>query len=92
VLEDNMRRRLRRHRDRLFSIASSTTVGAATEDAKAVYWFQSDGTLNSCLATYCQAQPLVYDQNILGDLYQDDSALYWGNVTTSGGQVMRLAK
>jgi len=42
----------------LFSIASSTTVGAATEDAKAVYWFQSDGTLDSCLATYCQAQLL----------------------------------
>ena len=52
----------------------------------------SDGTLNSCLATYCRAQPLVYDQDILGDLYQDDSVLYWGNVTRSGGQVIRLAK
>jgi hypothetical protein len=77
----------------LFSTGSSATILGATEDANAVYWLQSDGTVNSCLATFCQRQILVFNQNVFGDLYQDSSALYWGDSTAAGaGQVMRLAK
>jgi len=76
----------------LYSTGSSATISGATEDANAVYWQQSDGTLNSCLATFCQRQILVFGQDFSGGWQQDDSALYWGNATGSGGQVMRLAK
>jgi hypothetical protein len=76
----------------LYSTGNSTTVTGAAEDSNAVYWTQSDGTLNSCLATFCQRQILVFGQDFLGGLQQDDSALYWGRMTASGGEVVRLAK
>jgi hypothetical protein len=44
------------------------------------------------LASACQRETLVLGLSWSGDLYQDDSALYWATSTGSGGQVMRLAK
>jgi len=76
----------------LFSNPNSTAVIGTTEDASAVYWIQSDGSLRSCLPAFCQPQTLVFGLSGVGDLYQDASALYWGNSTGTGGQVMRLAK
>jgi hypothetical protein len=77
----------------LFPPGSPTTVTGATEDANAVYWELSDGSVNSCSAVFCQRQLLVSGQNFAGDIQQDASNLYWGTVTASGGgQVMRLVK
>jgi hypothetical protein len=76
----------------VYSTGNATTITGATEDANAVYWQQSDGTLNSCLPTFCQRQTLAFGQDFSGEWQQDDSALYWATSTGIGGQVMRLAK
>jgi hypothetical protein len=80
--------------------SSSGSVTTATEDAHGVYWFENDGTLFTCSPASCagtkkalaSGQALVGATNIVWPkpLYQDSSALYWGNYST--GQVMRLAK
>lgn len=80
--------------------SSSGSVTTATEDANGVYWFESDGTLYGCSLANCggtkkalaSGQALIGTTNLVWPkpLYQDGSALYWGNYST--GQVMRLVK
>jgi len=80
--------------------SSSGSVTTATEDAHGVYWFENDGTLFTCSPASCGGtkKALASGQALVGatntvwpqPLYQDSSALYWGNYST--GQVMRLVK
>jgi hypothetical protein len=80
--------------------SSSGSVTTATEDVHGVYWFENDGTMFTCSPTSCggtkkalaSGQDLVGTTNLVWPkaLYQDSSALYWGDYTT--GKVMRLVK
>jgi hypothetical protein len=72
---------------------TKTRITAATEDANAVYWFDSDGTLYRCAWADCfNSQTVLANGQRLSAsrILQDASALYWG--TDSPPQIMRLAK
>jgi hypothetical protein len=64
----------------------------ATEDASWVYWFDSNGNLSRCSPSGCASTKTVLatGQQPNAALYQDSTALYWGN--TSPTAVIRLAK
>jgi hypothetical protein len=70
----------------------STSVNAVTEDANGIYWIDSGGTMYGCSPTNCRGTKkiLTNGQAVVGRLYQDASALYWG--TKGPSQVVRLAK
>ena len=80
--------------------SSSGSVIAATEDAAGVYWFEYDGTLYSCSLSNCSgSKKALASGQVLGGttnvvwpapLYQDSSALYWGDFGTN--RLMRLVK
>jgi hypothetical protein len=64
-----------------------------TEDASWVYWFDSNGNLSRCSPSSCSSTTTVLatgQQPTPAALYQDATALYWGN--TSPTAVIRLAK
>jgi hypothetical protein len=66
--------------------------GVGTEDANYVYW-NDLGTIYKCKPANCANTSSYYhipQQSATGPLYQDDSALYWGN--TSPNQVVKLPK
>jgi hypothetical protein len=64
----------------------------ATEDASWVYWFDSTGNLSRCSPSNCANTKTVIatGQQPNAALYQDATALYWGN--TSPAAIIRLAK
>jgi hypothetical protein len=64
----------------------------ATEDASWVYWFDSTGNLSRCSPSSCASSKTVIatGQQPNAALYQDATALYWGN--TSPAAIIRLAK
>ena len=78
----------------LLASPGSASVTGATEDASGVYWLQSDGiqndgTLFRCTPPGCtDKKALATGQTPVGDLYQNDSAIFWSN----NGVIMRLAK
>ena len=63
-----------------------------TEDASWVYWFDSNGNLSRCSPSGCASTKTVIatGQQPNAALYQDTTALYWGN--TSPAAIIRLAK
>ena len=65
----------------------------ATEDASWVYWFDSSGNLSRCSPSNCASSKTVIatGQQPNAALYQDATALYWGN-NTSPAAIIRLAK
>jgi hypothetical protein len=72
----------------LVNVGSALVTGA-TEDASGVYWLQNDGTLFRCTPPGCtDKKALATGQTPVGDLYQNDAAIFWSN----NGVIMRLAK
>lgn len=68
---------------------------SGAEDASGVYWLDNDGSLYRCTPSpstgACTGtKVLASGQAQTSRLFQDDTALYWGNGNTN--QVMRLAK
>ena len=63
-----------------------------TEDASGIYWFDSNGNLSRCSSSSCSSTMTVLatGQQPSSALYQDATALYWGN--TSPAAIIRLAK
>ena len=73
----------------LLASPGSAYVTGATEDATGVYWLQSDGNLYRCTPPGCaDKKTLATGQTPVGDLYQNDAAIFWSN----NGAIMRLAK
>jgi hypothetical protein len=73
----------------LLASPGSAYVTGATEDASGVYWLQNDGTLFRCTPPGCtDKKALATGQTPVGDLYQNDAAIFWSN----NGVIMRLAK
>jgi len=73
----------------LLASPGSAYVTGATEDATGVYWLQSDGNLYRCTPPGCaDKKTLATGQTPVGDLYQNDAAIFWSN----NGVIMRLAK
>jgi hypothetical protein len=81
------------------NIAGANGTKFVTEDANGIYWIDSTGNLNRCLAPACAGNTVMTTGQILGSyftanstlgaLYQDSSYLYWIN---GSGQLMKLAK
>jgi hypothetical protein len=73
----------------LVNVGTASVTGA-TEDATGVYWLQSDdGKLYRCTPPGCaDKKALATGQTPVGDLYQNDAAIFWSN----NGVIMRLAK
>jgi hypothetical protein len=74
---------------------SGTYYPAATEDESGAYWVDTDGSLYRCTPSSStgactNTKLLASGQANAGILYQNASALYWGN--GSKNQIMRLAK
>ena len=81
----------------ILAVAQATKF--ITEDANRIYWFDSTGNVNRCLAPTCTGNTVIATGQILGSyfsansslgaLYQDASNLYWIN---GFGQLVKLAK
>jgi hypothetical protein len=77
----------------LTSMVTPPSTLLATEDASWVYWFDSTGNLSRCSPSSCASTKTVIatgQQPTPAGLYQDATALYWGN--TSPAAIIRLAK
>jgi hypothetical protein len=76
----------------LITAVASTSV-MATEDSSYLYWFDASGKLSRCSpsSSGCTGTTtMATGQSASGKLYQDDTALYWSDMSHSA--IMKLAK
>ena len=76
----------------LITAVASTSV-MATEDSSYLYWFDASGKLSRCSpsSSGCAGTTtMATGQSASGKLYQDDTALYWSDLSHSA--IMKLAK
>ncbi len=80
------------------NIAGGTATKFVTEEINGIYWIDSTGNVNRCVAPSCSASATMATGQILGNyaglgsfgaLYQDSTSLYWINGL---GQLIKLAK
>jgi hypothetical protein len=81
------------------SLGTANATKFVTEDANGIYWFDSTGNVNRCLAPNCTGNTVIATGQLqgnyfsangdLGPLYQDTNYLYWIN---GFNQLVKLAK